>query len=355
MVPSRSCETQVRNFEPALPAKGHSTTFRFQALTAALLLLGLLASCRTQLVPKPMLTPIYPVPAGAGADVTPGLEEILVIRHADPVQVQHHGTNTGFPLTLYRKRDRARAGTWVYCGAGGRAELLWISSGSHAVFFDEGVCLLAEPSRGEPLMYLYQVSKARLNLAPDDRVRLPGGSVLAGTTELTEAEYLLEHIRPEILRVTNFSDGPALIYFRDTEIVLASGERVDLPLLELGSLPFEPNANPVLMSSSGFTVSASEGLQAIPGGDGLAWRGVGSVQGLGVKVILDEAGEVVFDGLGSFDRPANFEEGSDAASTIPRDAPPNKIEEGDATLEELDLETNSSPDPGASENESSQP
>ena len=93
-------------------------------LGAALLATGL-GACNTQRVPAPMDRPEGFLPVGLGTDYVPGPQEVVVLRHGDPVSVRRPGSIAGFPLTFHQKRLRVGSGGFVLSGRGGRAEVLW--------------------------------------------------------------------------------------------------------------------------------------------------------------------------------------------------------------------------------------
>ena len=67
-------------------------------------------ACNTQRVPPPMGRPEGLMPAGQGADYIPGPQEVVVLRHGDPVSVRRPGAVAGFPLSFYQKRMRVGSG-----------------------------------------------------------------------------------------------------------------------------------------------------------------------------------------------------------------------------------------------------
>jgi len=157
--------------------------------------------------------------------------EALVQRHSDPVWIRRPGALDGYPLPFYRKRERVTAGTVVRTGYGGRAELIWPGDASNVVLFDHGVVLVANPELDEMLVEFLTVTRALIHLTPEDRVLLPGGSVLRGDPVEPSGPFQLEHFSPEYLRLINQTKRPARLLYRESEIELGPGESIDLPRL----------------------------------------------------------------------------------------------------------------------------
>jgi hypothetical protein len=264
---------------------------------AGLLVLG---ACRTQLWPAPMTVPVDSLPPGVDADTPPGLIEILVYRHADPVQVRRPESPTAFPLTFYRKTQRMQSGAWVHVGAGGRAELLWPADGSKMILLDEGVCRIGEPGRGEPDVTLEIVTRAEINLSRGAVIELPGGSLLSGPPDEPTGPYLVQHFYEELIRVFNQSKAPAYLSFRDEQIVLAAGERIDLPLLGAGGSPIDLGGLPAELSGGGLEARAYGVMETIdhPTGLHLRARSPGLVMGHGIVMRLAPGEELTFLGFG---------------------------------------------------------
>ncbi|MEO6711124.1 MAG: hypothetical protein ABI054_07405, partial [Planctomycetota bacterium] len=104
-----------------------ATNFVLRSLPAGLFLcLGVCASgCffpNTQRWPPPMGGDFEKLPPGDAAGRPEGIEEVTVIRHADPVRVRPVGALSGQPLAFYDKRMRLNAGSSVIVSPGGRAE-----------------------------------------------------------------------------------------------------------------------------------------------------------------------------------------------------------------------------------------
>ncbi|MEO0653188.1 MAG: hypothetical protein AAFZ65_21100, partial [Planctomycetota bacterium] len=135
-----------------------------------------------------------PLPPGEGTDLAPGLEEVEVIRHSDPVSLRRAGANAAFPMRFWDKKERARAGAWVLTDSGGRAELLWPRDGTSVVLFEEGAAQLGERDRGEPAVRLRQISRVRLQLGPDVLVELEGGAIFAADGQEVTGPFVIERL-----------------------------------------------------------------------------------------------------------------------------------------------------------------
>ncbi len=238
----------------------------------------------------------------------PGTLETVVIRHADPVQVSPGGGLGSYPLTFYRKRERLDSGSWVICGAGGRAELFWPGDASSVVLFDEGVVEIGEPLRDEPLVHLRSVSHARLMLTPEDRVKLTGGAILRGDPVYPSGPFVVERLRNDILRVTNQSKRPSLVTYRDAKLDLGPGDAVDLPILASGSTPRLEFESPQRFEAQGFGVEIEGDVELVEeiGAQSkihLQASGPTRLRANGTVVRLETGEEAVFLGLDRRSRP----------------------------------------------------
>src|SRR5688572_12246861 len=119
--------------------------------------------------PEPMEIPGGELPPGDSQQHAPGPEEVSVLRHSDPVRVRPVGSLTGYPLAFYRKRARLSAGGSLVVAPGGRAEILW-PSGSSVLLFGSAIAWIGSPSRGDALVSFQELSSARFELMPGDRV-----------------------------------------------------------------------------------------------------------------------------------------------------------------------------------------
>ncbi|MAB80678.1 MAG: hypothetical protein CMJ89_15110 [Planctomycetes bacterium] len=187
-----------------------------------------LSACYSQLqrLPGP-LPPLKPPPEEPPVSAI----EALVQRHSDPVWIRRPGALDDYPLPYYRKRERVTAGTIVRTGYGGRAELIWPGDASNVVLFDNGAVRITNPETDEVLVEFLSVSRCLLHLTPEDRVVLPGGSVLRGDSVHPSGPFLLEEFDFQYLRLTNQTKLSALLRYREAEVELVPGESVDLPRL----------------------------------------------------------------------------------------------------------------------------
>jgi hypothetical protein len=277
----------------------------------------------TQLWPRPMAVAEDPLPRGIDADTPPGLVEVVVFRHADPVQVRRPESPTAFPLTYYRKKQRMQSGAWVHVGAGGRGEVFFPADGAKLVLIDDSVCRIGEPSRGEADIRLEVLTRAEIDLSPGAVVQLPGGSLLSGPPDGKTGPYLVQHFYEELIRVFNQSKAPAYLAFRDERIELAAGERIDLPLLEAGGEPIDLGGPPTEWTGAGLTARAYGVVEPIEESAGLALRATspGVVLAQGVAVRLRPGDEVAFLGLGP--PPASSPTTAAAPPTEPSPEPPS--------------------------------
>jgi hypothetical protein len=273
-----------------------------------LLLVGLLlglSACRTQRWPPPMRPLVLPLPGGENAADPPGLEEVIAVRHSAPVSVRQWGSPSAYILDHSHARERVRAGGWVLCGAGGRAEVLWPLELASVELFDASVAAVGERSRDEPALKFLQVSRARCFLVPGMRVALPGGATLSGDPSAPSGPFGLQFLEPNLLRVDNQAKVSAYVAFRDEVITLGPGQQVDLGLLAIGSGPEDRfgDATRLEVESPGGTriVAASEGgARASAAADGsieVQAEATGSVEALGLRVHLGPGQGVSFSPL----------------------------------------------------------
>jgi hypothetical protein len=90
------------------------------------------------------------------------------------------------------------------------------------------------------------------------------------------------------------------VAFREELFELGPGQEVRLPLLSAGGAPFEVPEGLRRVGGPGFNVDVLGPLDATPSADGLAVRGSGDGEalGLGVRVRLGAGGEATFRNLG---------------------------------------------------------
>lgn len=255
----------------------------------------------TQRWPGPMEARANPLPEGDAVARPTGPEEVLVVRHADPVQVRPAGLTSSFPLSFYDKDIRVGAGATVYSAPGGRVEILW-PDGSSVVMFGRGTGTIGSPSRGEPAFSFRQVERALIDLNHDEEIELYGGAHLSAGS----GPFILDHVRADILRVKNQGKLAGRIAFREALFTLDPGQVVDLPLLSAGAMPMPRDSGLSLARVGGFTVEYGGAVERVPseGAVALAARGEHEIHGLGVSVRLQPGEEARFRGLERVGEPA---------------------------------------------------
>ncbi len=249
----------------------------------------------TQEHPGPMVDAEDPLPPGAQALYPEGPEEVLVVRHADPVKVRPAGRTGGFPLTFYEKTVRVHAGSSLSVAPGGRVEILW-NDGTSILMSDRGFGLVGSPSRGESMFTFLEVATALIDLSGEEQIDLVGGARLSASS----GPIALERVRSDIVRVKNQSKTSSRIAFREDVIELDPGQAVDLPLLTAGGRPTRSATSADLVAGPGFSVRASGAVEADADAARIRVQAVGEheIQGLGQRVRLDRGEEVDFQGLG---------------------------------------------------------
>lgn len=244
----------------------------------------------TQRVPGPMEATVDPLPPGDVSLIPPGPEEVLVVRHADPVQVRPAGLASAFPLAFYNKSVRVRSGSAVYSAPGGRIEVLW-PNGSSVVISGRGAGVIGSRSRGEPAFVFRELERAVVQLESEDEIELLGGARLSARS----GPYILEHQRADILRVKNQSKLPGRVAFRDAFFDLDPGQVVDLPLLSSGGQPYASDPGLVDLAGPGFPLQYAGALDVDARADGVTLRALSSdheVRALGQRVRV-QPGETV--------------------------------------------------------------
>jgi len=271
------------------------------AVLPCLVTLTLLSSSCTWLTtqrwPEPMARDVNKLPPGEVALHPPGVEEVTVLRHADPVRVRNPGALASFPLSFYDKSLRATAGTSVLTSYGGRAEILW-PSGASVVLFGKSIGWIGSPSRGEPAFELQEVERAQLDLRAGDQVRLMGGAILSGAS----GPYAIERLPSGgVQRVINQSKGPVKIAFREEVFELGPGQKVDIPLLSAGGAPMLSDTELRRLSVGRFNLHVSGPLEPVVEGDAVSVSSAGESQlvALGVRIQLGAGERALLSGLGT--------------------------------------------------------
>ncbi|QDU67412.1 hypothetical protein [Engelhardtia mirabilis] len=285
---------------------GQLRTLPVQTSPAALVLaaLAVLAGCNTQRWPGPMTPTVVPLPPGEGADIQPGLEEVFVVRHADPVQLRRTGATAGFPLRFYNKKERIGAGAWVLSGAGGKAELFWPRDGISIILFEEGAAVVGERDRDEPVATLARITRARLMLTPGARVALEGGAVVHGDDDESSGPFLLQRLATgDVLRLKNQAKHTAYVEYRDGLLPVGPGQAVDLPILDAGAAPFNSPASGLRVEEGGVGLVIEGPAELVqpagrPGGATVEASGPARIAAQGVRVRLGPGVRARFTDLG---------------------------------------------------------
>lgn len=272
-------------------------TLRALPVCVALNLVLCTSACffaNTQRWPPPMGGDFATLPPGDAATRLEGVEEVTVLRHADPVRVRPVGALHGQPLAFYDKRMRTNAGSSVIVSPGGRAEVLW-PSGSSIVVFGQGVAWIGSTGRGEPMLDFQEVDRARMDLHEGDRVRLMGGAELRGAS----GPYVIERQKDRKLDVINQSKGDLLVAFREELFTLGPGQKVVLPLLSEGGSPIKPDPAAKSASGFGFSVRLSGPVDARSSTAGMEFsaNGESRLEGLGQRVTMKSGEASSFAGF----------------------------------------------------------
>ncbi len=269
-------------------------------LLATCVLAGLASGCfiDTQLYPGVLEPKTEPLPPGAKATFERGAEEAFVIRHSDPVSVRIAETNQKYDLAFYEKRTRVPAGSWVYCGPAGHAEVI-LPGATQVSLFGRGSGVVGTESRREPTFTIVDTMIAVVIFGENGQVQIPGGALLEARAD--SGPFVVETIQDRVLRVRNRSSSICWISFRDDVITLEPSESVDLALLDSGSTPFEtdPSSRAVLSDAGRLELRGEVDVLASPGGTQIRATGEGAVEGLGLRMTLHPGDEVRFEAFGS--------------------------------------------------------
>jgi len=270
------------------------------------LLLPLMAACvvdsrwpriKTQKWPAPMTYTRGALEEGEVQGIIfsePGIEEVLVLRYGDPVQVRPAGRAAAYPLAFHDKKVRLSAGSWILCSPGGKVEILW-NGGSSVTMSGRTAGLVGSPTRGEPTFAFVEVENAILNLQPGDQVRLLGGASLSAD----RGPIAVEQLFSGVLRVENQSKGEATVLFRDATFRLDPGQELHLPLLSDGGEPFGEAGEARSFGEKGLVVEV-EGLaqvKAHPDGALVTGSGDHEIRGLGLQLQLGDGEQLLMRGV----------------------------------------------------------
>jgi len=264
----------------------------FLAPLGAALCLGLAACGRIQLVPGPL---DLPPPEEDQSPPTDG-PQAIVVRHASPVWIYRPGALAGYTLPFHHKRERVTAGSGVRVGWGGRAELVWPGDATSIVMFEESRVELGDPSRDQPLVVFTEITRAQLTLTPEDRIILVGGAELRGDPVQPSGPFLLDRIGLDLVRVSNQSKLRGRLLYRDAVLELAPGDSIDVPVLSIGTKPYEVDPGLTRLASGGVELEVLGNVAPSPGANAVHLKALGlsevSAQGIQVRLARDE--EAVF-------------------------------------------------------------
>ncbi len=255
---------------------------------------------KSQTWPEPMQAMSDPLPAGDESIYPPGPEEVVVVRHADPVHVRPAAQSGSFPLTFYDKERRMNAGGWLYSMAGGRVEVIW-PNGSSIALNGQTTAVIGSPSRGEPVLIFWELDHARIEMEEGETIALLGGALL----HANEGTIIAERLRGDVQRVRNQTKGEMRVDFRDESFALDPGEIIDLPLLSTGSEPLAEIPGSRSIPGDGFQVDVLGQVSVLDDERGVRVLAEGEhqIRGLGVRVRLLEGEQVLFEALGADGEP----------------------------------------------------
>ena len=269
-------------------------------------MLPLLAACvadsrwpriETQKWPGPMAYTRGPLEQGSIQGVIssePGIEEVLVLRYGDPVQVRPAGSSAAYPLAFHDKEVRLSAGSWVLCSPGGKVEVLW-NSGSSVTMSGRTTGLVGSPTRGEPTFAFVEIENALVHIKAGDQVRLLGGAILSAE----RGPISLENLASGVLRVENQSKGEANLLFRDASFRLDPGQEIHLPLLSAGGAPFGESAQFKAFGEHGGVVEfeGRVNVNAHPDGALVTSSGDHEIRGFGLQLQLEDGDQLLMHGV----------------------------------------------------------
>ncbi len=250
----------------------------------------------TQRWPEVMDNTADPLPPGQSEWLEEGPEEVLVVRHADPVKVRPAGLTGSYPLKFYDKSLRVHAGSAINSAPGGRIEVVW-PNGNSLVMYDRGAGAIGSPSRGQPSFIFLNLTGALVRFKTADQIQLPTGILLSASN----GPFTIELVEADVLRISNRSKGPGEVQFRDEVITLDVGQMVDVPMLSAGGKPEKLDPTIKVAEGPGYPVSWSGSAEMQRGADNVRLRALeaNEVRANGVRVKMDRDESVVFEGLGA--------------------------------------------------------
>ncbi|MEC8512495.1 MAG: hypothetical protein VX015_10145 [Planctomycetota bacterium] len=269
--------------------------------------LGVLPGCYidTQRYPGMMRPSKRPLPSGARDSFGRGPEEAYVVRHSDLVSVRKAETMQTVALRWYDRSTEAPAGSWIYTGPKGFAEVL-LPGATEVQMRGNCAGVVGSESRREPIFTFVSVVDASVRFGEFGRVQLPGGALLEADNGL----FVLEMVDPRVLRVANRSGRPGTVAYREELLQLKPSETVDLALLDVGTAPFEVDPDTRDVVTDGGRVQLRGDVDVLASGDGARMLATGEseIRGYGQVIRLDPGDEILLESLGSAEeRPAAVE------------------------------------------------
>lgn len=277
-------------------------TLPLRIAAAALLAagLGVLPGCYidTQRYPGVLRPSKRPLPPGARDSFTRGPEEAYVVRHSDLVSVRKAETMQTVALRWYDRSTEVPAGSWVYTGPKGFAEVL-LPGATEIQMRGNCAGVVGSESRRDPIFTFVSVADGSVRFGESGRVQLPGGALLEADNGL----FVLEMVEPKVLRVANRSGRPGTVAYREEVLQLKPSETVDLALLDVGTAPFELDPDTRDLVTDGGPVQLRGDVDVLTSSDGARMRAVGDseIMGYGLVIRLDPGDEILLEGLGSTD------------------------------------------------------
>ncbi|MEE2941068.1 MAG: hypothetical protein VX460_11825 [Planctomycetota bacterium] len=237
-----------------------------------------------------------PLPPGALDSFGRGPEEAYVVRHSDLVSVRRAETMQTVALRWYDRSTEVPAGSWIYTGPKGFAEVL-LPGATEVQLRGNCAGVVGSESRREPIFNFISVADASVRFGEFGRVQLPGGALLEADNGL----FVFELVEPKVLRVANRSGRPGTVAYREAILQLKPSETVDLALLDVGTAPFEVDPDTRDLVTDGGPVELRGELDVLASRDGARMRAVGDseITGYGLVIRLDPGDEILLEGLGS--------------------------------------------------------
>lgn len=262
--------------------------------------LGVLPGCfiDTQRYPGVLQPSEQPLPSGARDSFARGPEEAYVVRHSDSVSVRKAETMETVALRWYDRTAEVPAGSWIYTGPKGFAEVL-LPGATEVQMRGNCAGVVGSESRREPIFNFVSVVDASVRFGEFGRVQLPGGALLEADNGL----FVLEMVGPKVLRVANRSGRPGVVAYREELLQLKSSETVDLALLHAGTAPFEVDPDTRDVVTDGGRVQLRGDVDVLSSHDGARMRALreSEITGYGLVIRLEPGDELLLEGLGSAD------------------------------------------------------